>query len=215
MWYAGQLEIACVVQQTENVIGVDELPRDAGLPGIGTQVIPESFLPFGMVGQPWRRTADTNVRGPVEFHRRARRRRDLQQDQSPLGMLNRFEGERHAGLQHPRQPEFERLAPTLCGTRFEPGSGDDLIAVSHSPHDIAEVPALDPRRIGQGGDQLSDDVRIGIVLLELRPRRFGRKAPQIVDQGQDACVRHGYVSASVAPGQRVAPPRRVTVDTLW
>lgn len=48
---AGQLEIVCMIQEIENVIGADELPGDAGLPSMRTQIVPERLLPFGMVGQ--------------------------------------------------------------------------------------------------------------------------------------------------------------------
>ena len=130
---ADQAEIAWMVQQIEDFVALDELPGDAHLPEVGTELAPQRPLPFRVVGQAWRRAADANVRRPVELDRRGRRGRNFQQDQPPVGMPNRPEGKGDVGPQHLRQPEFERLPPVFRGRGLEPGSDHGVARPSRTP----------------------------------------------------------------------------------
>ena len=149
---AKQLKVAAAIEKVESFTGANELLGDAGLPSIGTQAVPKNSLLFGMIRQPRRGAADADVRRSVELDRGGGGGCYFQQDQPPLRMLNRLEGEGDIRLQHLRQPKLQGLLPMLGGGGFKPGSHHGMTMVPYSPNHIAEVPSGDAHCVGDGGN---------------------------------------------------------------
>ena len=183
-----QPEVALHVQPRQHRVRAGEGLRDAGLPRIGPQLIPERPLPVRIVGQPRRGAADAVVGGALELHRRGLRGGHFQQHQPPLRVFDRARREGHARLQPFVQPELEGFAFVFRRGRVEGRADDGEIVVANAPDDVAGFLAGDPRRVRDAGNQPADHGWLGVVLLELHQRRFGAPRPQLVDQRERPLV---------------------------
>ena len=164
-----ELEILCVIQQTQNFVGRCERPRHPLLPAIGTKRFDQTLMPLWIVCKLRSCRANPQIGNTVEGDWRLSRSRDVKNDKTTIGMFDGLERERDAGLQGIGKPQFQGLVTDLAHLWDEVRSNDIVRGIIDPPYQIAPITLFDTGAIGECRAILANHLWRTIAHLEFQP----------------------------------------------